>query len=442
MRILLGVQVALLVACVPHYEAYPPPQRDDAGAAPSAPSADSGAVSDGSACLTRCEGDTLVACDDSQAACALGCSDGASGGACKLFDPEGPVRPADLRTSPGTGDLVLGSDTDVVVLDTNTGSLTRRASPDAGADSGAGVVLRAPNVDPAVEEVAGGYAFRVEGDRAILRAVTITLGEHLRFEGALPLSLVAAQTVRVDAAVRVPCGQLGGGHPGDATPQTGTSAAADQGAAGGANASGGGNGYGVPGPPSRPRVGDALLGGGAGGTGSNTTGTAGGDGGGSLQLVAAQSIRLGRGVGDKKGINVSGCGGRVSDTLASGGGAGGTLVLEAPTLSALNDGSLVSNGGGGAGFGPGEDGRFDGEAAQGGGYLDGVASGNGGTRTSPRGGDHGGRSTLGNGYYQYSGGGGGVGFVVLKTANGVVDFAAAAVVSPEPMIGVLTAAAP
>lgn len=97
------------------------------------------------------------------------------------------------------------------------------------------------------------------------------------------------------------------------------------------------------------------AGGGAGGGSVFAYGGAGGSGGGAIRLVAATSIAIGEGT-RYGGINASGCGGGPGvqgDGISEpgGGGAGGSIELEAPVVTLGRSASLLAAGGGGGSIG-------------------------------------------------------------------------------------------
>jgi hypothetical protein len=84
--------------------------------------------------------------------------------------------------------------------------------------------------------------------------------------------------------------------------------------------------------------------------------TSGGWGGGALQFVAGESIVI----GPEREISVEGGWGGSEDPNGPGGGSGGSLLLEAPSITV--EGSLLAHGGAGGGYdhdgGKGGDGRI------------------------------------------------------------------------------------
>jgi len=162
-------------------------------------------------------------------------------------------------------------------------------------------------------------------------------------------------------------------------------------------------------------------GGGAGGGGANSQ--SGGGGGGAVQLISNKTIGITSG-----GINAGGCGGfsTTGPDGGAGGGAGGTIVLEAPSITIA--GTLAVNGGGGgagstATQAQGENGKLSRAAALG-------ATG------SSTGGDGAAGGTLNGGPGEVSGGkasggGGGIGRMRLNTKRDAFLTTTNATLSPN-----------
>jgi hypothetical protein len=174
-----------------------------------------------------------------------------------------------------------------------------------------------------------------------VNSLQIDMGGILRVSGALPLVLVANDTLRVFGRISVSAlhhEQFAGGF----APANGPGA----GQLGAFWPSSGGSYCGVGGDASAPEGESPVLPGGSvygsealspllGGSGG---GGDGGAGGGALQLVAGVEIQVGiTGV-----VDAGGGGGRNG---GGGGGSGGSLLLEAPSVSI--EGVLAANGGGG-----------------------------------------------------------------------------------------------
>lgn len=157
---------------------------------------------------------------------------------------------------------------------------------------------------------------------------------------------------------------------------------------------------------------------------TNTYVTNRGGGGGAIQIVSRGGIMLvGNGV-----IDVSGGGGLSGDFSISthviggcGGGSGGSILLESPTITLDGVGvALSAKGGGGAAAGTqlynGADGGYDAPAAAGGLNPNGAEGGNGGTESiGPQRGENA-ESAVADG----GGGGGSVGRCRLNTRSGAI----------------------
>jgi hypothetical protein len=239
---------------------------------------------------------------------------------------------------------------------------------------------------------------------------------------------------------------------------------------GGGNARAGGQG----GACTAPACGSSTVSGGTGGAALSLSklfaGSKGGDalvvdtgtrvgfgglGGGGLQLIALQSIT----VGTTGRIDVNGLGGSggVGNIIfirsgqfpgpAGGGGAGGTLVIETPTLTISQGAIVAANGGGGASgcftcsqfpnvcfHNNGQQGQLSATRATGGACTNGGNGGfgaNGVLNPSPNGQNSDSGETVAGG-----GGGGGDGFIVLRTRDTAhLMIANGSVVSPSPMTG-------
>ena len=232
-----------------------------------------------------------------------------------------------------------------------------------------------------------------------VRTFTVRAGSTLRIDGRLDLSAdrdastpgsgagssqgSVCSAGAVGDLLNPPIDAAGGGH-------AGQGGASSRGAAGGRD-------Y---------LFGDGVRGGCGGGNSGN--------GGGAVQLASRTRLALGpTGVIDVNGGRGSGAGG-----LATGGGSGGGVLLQAPDLS-LAPGSIVAgrggSGGAGGGGGAGAHGQEGNEAVPGGvpgGTCSGCGiGGRGGTETTTAGNGTGTLPALG-------GGGGGVGRCVTATRTG------------------------
>ncbi len=159
-----------------------------------------------------------------------------------------------------------------------------------------------------------------------------------------------------------------------------------------------------------------LLGGSAGGKGDLFAGA----GGGAIELVAGTSITIG-----SSGIISAGGGGAADgDTIhgANGGGSGGAILIEAPSVTVA--GVLEVNGGaGGGGTGApttAPDATADTVAAPGGAPGTTGAGGDGSAGATVTGGDGGDGDPYG-GTYAPGGGGGGAGYIRINTMSGVAS---------------------
>jgi hypothetical protein len=165
---------------------------------------------------------------------------------------------------------------------------------------------------------------------------------------------------------------------------------------------------------------------------------AGGRGGGALQLVAGRRVVL----RDGAVVNANGGGGRTATqgfTWMTGGGSGGAILIEAPTVSIEASSALVANGGGGGSAGAaGAAGQVSAEPAP-------VApctgfcapGGAGGTRSqaAQAGGSAGRPANLPGDNVFDGAGGGSAGYIRINTANGTYQRATDAIESPAPTTG-------
>jgi len=260
----------------------------------------------------------------------------------------------------------------------------------------------------------------------VVKSLRLESGGSLALDGALPVAIVALNTIDIVGSFDVPLGRAGGmvqaaadmkgagpggGPGGSETPPlfagSGGSFCGIGGA--GSTASGGAantksTAYGMP-----TLV--PLVGGSSGGTGAVGNN---GAGGGALQLTAGTSVT----VAQSGYISAPGGGGSyggLGTQEAGGGGSGGAILIEAPTVTIA--GVLAANGGGGGqGNGDaGQNGKASADPAVGGrGAFSGASSGgNGGAGATADGTD--GMFTTGN---PAGGGGGGVGRIRLNTRTG------------------------
>ena len=217
--------------------------------------------------------------------------------------------------------------------------------------------------------------------------VAIIALDKIEIEGAISVSSIATA-----GGFKAPSGEQNGNGPGGG--KVATTGAGDGGGAycgaGGAGPGAGGGGGGAP--YGNPEI-SPLLG---GSSGANNFA---GNGGGALQLVARNLVRISSG----GSINM---GGRGSDT--GGAGSGGAILIEAAEVVVA--GKLAANGGGGgAGTGPndGKDGQLDSQPTpEGTGSSEGGGGGKGGAGTSIDGQPGVVNTTYANGDFAGNGGGG------------------------------------
>ena len=249
----------------------------------------------------------------------------------------------------------------------------------------------------------------------VVRSLRIPSGVTAVLLGSDPIAIIALDTIEIEGSLAVSTVDTAGGFKAPDTGQTGNGPGGGKPATVGVGDGGGGYcGKGGAG---------GFSGGGAGGStygnvtispllgGSSGGGAFSADGGGALQLVAKNLIRISTG----GSINM---GGRGSDQ--GGAGAGGALLIEAAEVVVA--GKIAANGGGGgAGTGPndGQDGQLDtaptpegtGEAVAGGG------GGKGGAGSAIDGQPGVANTTFGDGAFSGNGGGG-AGRIRINTRSG------------------------
>jgi hypothetical protein len=244
-----------------------------------------------------------------------------------------------------------------------------------------------------------------------VKSLQVDMGGILRVSGALPLVLVADDTLRVFGRITAsalkhehfaggfaPANGPGAGQEGVFWPSSGGSYCG----VGGDASAPEGESPALPGGPTYGNEALIPLLGGSGGGSEN-----GGAGGGALQLVAGVEIQIGiTGV-----VDAGGGGGRNG---GGGGGSGGALLLEAPRVAI--DGVLAANGGGGgmsSGGSGGSDANTSATAALGEGANNG---GQGSSADEPNG---------AAGVYvnnnEVPGGGGGAGRIRINTSDGTAE---------------------
>ncbi len=132
-------------------------------------------------------------------------------------------------------------------------------------------------------------------------------------------------------------------------------------------------------------------------------------GGGALQLDSLSGVHI-------AGSALLAFGGQGGDSVGGGGGAGGTIIIEAPAVEIA--GRIAANGGGGGANGSCTDGGNGAHAtndatAAAGGVCNGATGGAGGTATAP--------ADRGHNGFSGAGGGGSVGRILIRTADGTFD---------------------
>jgi hypothetical protein len=390
-------------------------------------------------CTPGCNGNDLVTCSNGiQTVTTCGGSCLATPEPhCAVFVPRNGVDPAFLDGATFDASVPNGA---TWVINTDDGSITQCP---AQAIRPANAPATNPIQFDVVPAVAGGRAIAVFS----LDNLTVQPGGRVIGLGSRALAIQARGDVVVNGAIIVAGGPAacsvqaacangvgtsptcagpggGAGHPvtiGIDGPGSGALTAG--GGFAGAGGSGGGASYAVPA--------NGLIGGSGGGEGSFMN--VGGGGGGALQISTQTRIDL----GGTQGILASGGAGTApgSDMFdvmwsGAGGGAGGLVVLDAPTVH-VNAFLLANGGGGGGGGGSASDAPASSFQSMR------QAGGSGG---SP-GGAGGGFGIL-NGESAYfipmggsGGGGGGAGYLRIFTAtNGYVQ-GGSAVVSPTPTLG-------
>jgi hypothetical protein len=297
---------------------------------------------------------------------------------------------ADLPDAP-EGDLRISADCEI---DTDSGELDCSGAGEATGD-----------LSFTIAEPEGGFRFGVMR----VNSLQIDMGASLSVTGALPLVLVASDTVRVFGSLSVSASGanavaggstggegLGAGIEGDDRPDSGggyCGVGGDGVTEDGATDVPGGETYG-----SETLV--PLLGGSGGGHN-------GGAGGGALQVVAGSEIQ----VGLTGSLEAGGGGGKNG---GGGGGSGGAILLEAPSVKV--EGMIAANGGGGG-------------ASQGGnGGKDATANDTPAPSENPElggsgsaGDDPNGASGIYDTTNSTPGGGGGAGRIRINTADGTVE---------------------
>jgi hypothetical protein len=188
-----------------------------------------------------------------------------------------------------------------------------------------------------------------------VRSLRLGVAQHWRITGTRALAVVSAGDIalsgvidlcggRMDRAEAGPGGFAGGSHD---QPAQGPGAPRATSSGGGHLSPGGASGTGAGGTAYGNAALSPLVGGSGGAQGSHWW-IAGGGGGGAIEFVAQGAVRIEAG----GGVTACGAAGQdpnASDHTGSGGGAGGAILIEAPTVEVR--GVLAANGGGGAGAG-------------------------------------------------------------------------------------------
>lgn len=423
---------------------------------------------------TTCQGDTLVACSAGGTVtgatnCALGCSTSGSPHCLSLV----PSYSAGVPTGVDAFDLDVN---DAAILDiSNCTSTPNTVSLTIGATTTS--LVGSPRIAVVAQSGAASICV-VKYHNIIVEAGKVLTIQNSSSVGQV-LALEAGGTMNIQGTIAFRNSALGSAKGANtialADPETGVYIA--PGSGGGGNAFAGGQG----GACVAPACGSSTVSGGMGGAALSLSklfaGSKGGDvfvvntatqfgfgglGGGGLQLIALQSIT----VGTTGRIDVNGLGGRglttgvpfgtilrfAAELPAGGGGAGGTLVLETPTLTISQGAIVTANGGGGAGgcrscsglifstscvHVDGQQGQLSATRATGGACTNGGNGGfeaNGVFNPSPNG-----QNSVSGAAVAGGGGGGGDGFIILRTRDAAHRMiASGSVISPAPGTGNVT----
>jgi hypothetical protein len=189
----------------------------------------------------------------------------------------------------------------------------------------------------------------------VVVAESIHIMKEVGVSGERPLVLLAAHNVTLDAILNVAGGdanqfQLNNGGPGDHAMGMSNTVSG-----GGGNATPGGGGFDGTGAGSSIPLSAGLIGGGHGSKDPDPLSLnciAGGGGGGALQIVSlCGSIRINAYINARGGGGNGGAGFNPSCPDGNGGGAGGTVWLQANALSFGIQGTIIQLSGGGGGGG-------------------------------------------------------------------------------------------
>ncbi|MBV8762578.1 MAG: hypothetical protein JO257_35160 [Deltaproteobacteria bacterium] len=368
---------------------------------------------DGGPCITAnvaCASiDVLRVCSSAGAqyqdtTCSWGCVATGGNPHCGTITPTSDaVDPTDLVDQAGLMDAMIAG-----TINTDTGAISNTRA------AGAGIV--------------SGIGYRTHDNVAVFTAKSWSFGTTTIIGSKAAAFVATTGNITINSTVDASggCNPRSTGGPGGFAGGTTKNGAgtndttAATGGGGGGNAGttgGGGGGHAGTGGASKASTGGASYGddvithlsGGAGGGGGNGGGGfgLGGGGGGAMQLITAGTVNITSGI--THGISVSGCGGTKGGGGADsggGGGAGGTLLIEAHTIT--NAGSLIANGGGGGGGNSGQDG------------FNGIIGGFGGNGGNGNNGGNGGAGGSVNGATTTTAGGGGgaAGRIRLNTFRG------------------------
>ncbi|MDB4998209.1 MAG: Glycine-rich cell wall structural protein [Myxococcaceae bacterium] len=248
----------------------------------------------------------------------------------------------------------------------------------------------------------------------VAKNIRIPADKIVAVGGDRPLILVALETITIDGAIEVSEGKVGA--PVDSTTKDGTGPGGGIGLSNSTGGAGGGGSFcgkggmgGIAAAAGGASYGNAeivpLQG------GSNGGGYLGARGGGAIQLVAGRSIVLGR----NAYINAHG------DGAVSGGGSGGAILLEAPTVHI--EGSLTANGGGGGapGGASGTPGNRTSSPALGGRNTENINGGDGSAGTAVNGTNGVLNPNPPNDGSGSGSGGGGAGWIRINTRSGAAE---------------------
>lgn len=336
------------------------------------------------AVAARCtdDGGSLVTCKGIEP-CNLGCD--VPSGRCKTIAASGAAGTVDAT---GADAAIVLDGKDTYWFDTSTGIIGKR--DESGTPVGAPLRAGGGGVVSGI-----GFASVAQSDGSkigvwVFRSLTIAKDAVLKVFGSDAIALIAQGDLVVDGTVSVrgDCAR-GIAGPGAADPTSARTGKPGEskntnpgfkficgGGGGGGNGTAGGDGGWASGtnpenttvqalggehgtPRDKTLIDDPLLvGGGAGANGGNGTGgttiASGGVGGGAVQLVASGTLTISglvdaggcggvRGYAGTPPINTQRCRG------AGGGGAGGTIFLEASAIHIVTTGRVLANGGGGGG---------------------------------------------------------------------------------------------